>query len=121
MILKAKRDGTSEPFKPNHMAKLVRKLADRFGLPAFTLDACRHGGMTALEEAELTTGQGRAPSGHRTDRAYEGYAKRTRERALAATRKRRVHGLANEISTNVRNDTPRGVQNDAGGTDAAIA
>jgi hypothetical protein len=43
------------------MAKLVRKLADGFGLPStFTLDACRHGGMTELEEAELTTGQGRA-------------------------------------------------------------
>ena len=48
-----------------------------FGLPStFTLDACRHGGMTELEEAELTTGQGRALSGHRTDRAYGGYAKR---------------------------------------------
>ena len=38
----------------------------------FTLDACRHGGMTELEEAELTDGQGRALSGHRTQRAYEG-------------------------------------------------
>ena len=51
----------------------------------FTLDACRHGGMTELEEAELTDGQGRALSGHRTQRAYEGYAKRTFERALPAT------------------------------------
>ena len=64
----------------------------RFGLPAtFTLDACRHGGMTELEEAELTDGQGRALSGHRTQRAYEGYAKRTLERALPATRKRYAH------------------------------
>ena len=31
----------------------------------FTLDACRHGGMTELEEAELTEGQGRALSGHK--------------------------------------------------------
>jgi hypothetical protein len=31
----------------------------------FTLDACRHGGMTELEEAELTDGQGRALSGHK--------------------------------------------------------
>jgi hypothetical protein len=77
--------------------------------------------MTELEEAELTTGQGRALSGHRTDRAYEGYAKLTRERALAATRKRRAHVLANEISTNVQNDMRSGVQNDAGETDAAIA
>ncbi len=70
------------------MGKLVRKLRDRLGLPAtFTLDACR-GGMTELEEAELTDGQGRAISEHRTQRAYEGYAKRTLARALPATRKR---------------------------------
>jgi hypothetical protein len=42
------------------MAKLMRRLADGFGMPAtFTLDACRHGGMTELEEAALTTGQGK--------------------------------------------------------------
>lgn len=35
----------------------------------FTLDACRHGGMTELEEAELTDGQGRALSGHKTAQA----------------------------------------------------
>lgn len=34
LILKQRRDGTTDPFKPNHMAKLVRKLADKFG------DAC---------------------------------------------------------------------------------
>jgi hypothetical protein len=59
MILKRRRDGAAALFKPNHMAKLVRTLADEAGLPAtFTLDSCRHGGMTELEEAELTTGQG---------------------------------------------------------------
>jgi hypothetical protein len=44
-------------------------------------------GMTELEEAELTDGQGRALSAH-TSKAYEGYAKRAFKRALAATRKR---------------------------------
>jgi CheY-like chemotaxis protein len=34
-----------------------------------------HGGMTELEEAELTGGQGRALSGHKTTQAYKGYAK----------------------------------------------
>jgi hypothetical protein len=44
------------------------------GLPStFTLDACRRG-MTELEEAELTDGQGRALSGHKTKQAYAGYA-----------------------------------------------
>jgi hypothetical protein len=56
----------------------------------FTLDACRHGGMTELEEAELTDGQGRALYGH-SSKAYEVYAKRTALRALAATRKGHAH------------------------------
>ena len=46
--------------------------------PTFTLDACRHGGLTELEEAELTDGQGKgsvAPT--RPKQSYEGYAKRT--------------------------------------------
>jgi hypothetical protein len=60
----------------------------------FLLDACRHGGMTELEEAELTDGQGRALSGHKTAQAYRGYAKETMVRALAATRKRHAHLLA---------------------------
>ncbi|HEY6755361.1 MAG TPA: hypothetical protein VI077_11725, partial [Pseudolabrys sp.] len=55
------------------------------GLPNyFTLDACRHGGMTELEEAALTEGQGRALSGHKTAQAYRGYAKETFDRALSA-------------------------------------
>lgn len=76
------------------MARHVRALRDRLGLPStFTLDACRHGGMTELEEAELTDGQGRALSAHRS-KAYDGYAKRTEKRALAATRKRYAHKVA---------------------------
>jgi hypothetical protein len=52
MILKAKHDGTTEPYTAMQMSKIVRKLRDDLGLPAtFTLDACRHGGMTELEEA----------------------------------------------------------------------
>jgi site-specific recombinase XerC len=50
--------------------------------------------MTELEEAELTDGQGRALSGHKTAQAYRGYAKETMIRALAATRKRHAHLLA---------------------------
>jgi hypothetical protein len=43
-----------------------------------------------LEEAELTDGPGRALSTHKS-KVYEGYAKRTEKRALAATRKRYAH------------------------------
>jgi hypothetical protein len=75
------------------LLQLVRKKIDGVS-ELFTLDACRHGGMTELEEAELTDGQGRALSGHKTAQAYRGYAKETMQRALAATRKRHAHLLA---------------------------
>lgn len=76
------------------MGRLVRTLREQLELPdTFTLDACRHGGMTELEEAELTDGQGRALSGHKS-KAYDGYAKRTEKRALAATRKRHAYKVA---------------------------
>lgn len=84
------------------------------GLPGtFTLDACRHGGMTELEEAELTEGQGRALSAHRTQESCHGYAKRTLRRALAATRKRRADMLANAAGTAMQNDERKLLQNDS--------
>ena len=100
----------------NHVVTRLRKKIE--GVPAhFTLDACRHGGMTELEEAELTDGQGRALSTHKTQKAYEGYAKRTSKRMLSATRKRYAHRLANEQAeneqaTDVQNDAPESVQNE---------
>jgi hypothetical protein len=123
MILKAKRDGSAVPYGPKETAKIVRRLRERLGLPAtFTLDACRHGGMTELEEAELTDGQGRALSGHRTQVAYAGYAKRTLARALPATRKRYAHMIAaNATGTGVQNEARNGVQNDGADNDIAIA
>ena len=42
-------------YSASGMAKLVRRIRKLAKLPpTFTLDACRHGGMTELEEAELT-------------------------------------------------------------------
>lgn len=118
MILKAVKGGPSVPFSN----KRVRRLRLALGLPAtFTLDACRHGGMTELETAELTDGQGRALSGHRTQRAYEGYAKRTLERSLPATRKRYAHRLANVEGTNIQNAPRPDIQNDWNDDDAGIA
>ena len=120
------RASKTEPGKPkptklyseSGMAKLVRRLRNDAGLPpTFTLDACRHGGMTELEEAELTDGQGRALSAHKS-RAYEGYAKRTMERALAATRKRHAHRIAassNAQGTEFRNEAQSEFRNDDSG------
>lgn len=122
MILQVRRDGTCAPFTIIRMGKRVRRIRLALGLPAtFTLDACRHGGMTELEEAELTDGQGRALSGHRTQRAYEGYAKRTLECALPATRKRYAHRLANTKGTEFQNAPRPDIQNAGKDDDAAIA
>lgn len=103
----ARKDKDPPPAKPysfGGMQKIVQRMRDEIGLPStFTLDACRHGGMTELEEAELTDGQGRALSAHKSQQSYEGYAKRTMKRALAATRKRRAHVLANASGTPIQN------------------
>ncbi len=83
MILREVEDGKSKPYSFSGMQKIVQRMRKEIGLPVeFTLDACRHGGMTELEEAELTEGQGRALSAHRTKESYAGYAKRTAPRIL---------------------------------------
>jgi hypothetical protein len=113
MILRQVAEGITKPFSFSGMQKIVHTMRDKLGLPStFTLDACRHGGMTELEEAELTDGQGRALSAHKSQQAYEGYAKRTLERALSATRKRHAHRLANVAGTDIQNGPQNHIQND---------
>jgi hypothetical protein len=86
MILREIEKGKSKPFAFPTMQHKVQRLRKELGLPDyFTHDACRHGGMTELEEAELTEGQGRALSAHKTSQAYAGYAKRTEKRMLSST------------------------------------
>jgi hypothetical protein len=115
MILRLVREGTTKPYSFSGMQKIVHTMRDKLGLPSsFTLDACRHGGMTELEEAELTDGQGRALSAHKSQQAYEGYAKRTAMRALSATRKRHAHRLANAAGTEFRNETWNRFRNEVG-------
>jgi hypothetical protein len=94
-IAKGENKGSAKLWSYPGMEKLVQTLRKKIeGVSElFTLDACRHGGMTELEEAELTEGQGRALSGHKTAQAYRGYAMETMRRALAATRKRHAHLL----------------------------
>jgi hypothetical protein len=61
LILREVEEGKSKPYSFSGMQKIVQRMRKDIGLPLeFTLDACRHGGMTELEEAELTDGQGRA-------------------------------------------------------------
>jgi hypothetical protein len=53
MILRQVREGIFKPYSFSGMQKIVHTMRDKLGLPStFTLDACRHGGMTELEEAE---------------------------------------------------------------------
>ncbi len=113
MILREVSTGKSKPFAHSTMQHIVQRMRKKLKLPAiFTLDACRHGGMTELEEAELTDGQGRALSAHRTQQSYEGYAKRNMTRALSATRKRHAHRLANASATSIQNEAGEAIQNE---------
>jgi hypothetical protein len=112
MILREVEEGVTKPYSFSGMQKIVQRMRKDIGLPvSFTLDACRHGGMTELEEAELTDGQGRALSAHRTRETYLGYAKRTAARMLSATRKRHAHWLANQTATAIQNETIGPIQN----------
>jgi hypothetical protein len=121
MILRQVRDGVTKPYSFSGMQKIVHTMRDKLGLPStFTLDACRHGGLTELEEAELTDEQGRALSAHKSQQAYEGYAKRTMQRALSATRKRHAHWLANVAGTTVQNEQRNVVQNEKDGSGIAV-
>lgn len=95
MILRDVDGKTSKPYSFSGMQKIVQRMRKAIGMSdTFTLDSCRHGGLTELEEAELTDGQGRALSTHRTQQSYEGYAKRSAPRMLSATRKRHAHKMA---------------------------
>ena len=104
--IKTRNGFAYKPFSYSGFEKIIQQMRKTIDTlpPYFTLDACRHGGMTELEEAALTEGQGRALSGHKTAQSYRGYAKETFDRALSATRKRHAHRLANEARTNVQNE-----------------
>lgn len=112
--LKSRNGVAYKPYSYSGFEKIVQQMRAAIGdLPSyFTLDACRHGGMTELEEAALTEGQGRALSGHKTAQAYRGYAKETFDRALAATRKRHAHRVANIDRTSIQNEGQNDVQNE---------
>jgi histone acetyltransferase (RNA polymerase elongator complex component) len=105
MILYEVEKGKAKPFAFSTMQHKVQRIRVKLELPShFTFDACRHGGMTELEEAELTDGQ--AARFQRTGRSKVTSAtpKRTEKRLLAATRKRHAHRLANEMATDVQNE-----------------
>lgn len=117
ILAQTPRYGTSIVCKKNgvlfgdgtFLAHEVREMADKLrddgeSIPVgFSLDKCRHGGMTELEESGLTEGQGRVLSKHKTAAAYRGYAKETEKRVLEATKKRFGHSEQPKI-VNKNND-----------------
>ncbi|RAH99217.1 hypothetical protein DLJ53_21980 [Acuticoccus sediminis] len=116
-----------KPYATQAFAKLVARIRDKAlrddpernaALTGFTLDACRHGGMTELEEAGLTEGEGMALSAHKQAKAYHGYAKRTQERAVGPSLKRRAFRVAaeapNGTSENAGQTTGRNASADSG-------
>ena len=69
-----------------------------------TLDACRHGGMTELGDAELAEQGAMALSGHKTPEAARLYVKRTERQRLRAAVKRRTWVEASRSAITVEID-----------------
>jgi integrase len=74
----------------SHARHLVQKARKKAELGKHvTMDACRHGGMTELGDAEATEQEIMSASGHRSPDAARVYVKRTEKQRMAAVRKRR--------------------------------
>lgn len=70
----------------------VKQTREAAGLPDhLTLDACRHGGLTELGDAEVTEFEGMALSGHKTAANLRLYVKRTAAQRRSGARKRLEH------------------------------
>jgi hypothetical protein len=62
---------------------------------------CRHGGMTELEEAEMTDGQGRALFAHKSQQAYEGQSYVVMDASGAFSLAEREAGIARMVQRGV--------------------
>lgn len=99
------RKGKAKPYAFRVARSLVREARKTAGLGAHvTLDACRHGGMTELGDAELTEQQIMALSAHRSPDAARGYVKRTDTQRLSAARKRRAWVDRERTEADIRNE-----------------
>jgi integrase len=94
--------GPSRPYAMVYAQAKVREARESAKLGAHvTLDACRHGGMTELGDAELAEQGVMALSGHKTPQAARLYVKRTERQRITAATKRRQWIEANEKETRV--------------------
>ena len=102
IVLTAGERGPARPYSLGYAqrrireARLARNLASHV-----TLDACRHGGMTELGDAELTEQGVMSLSMHKTPQAARLYVKRTERQRATAARKRRQWVEANRLGTKV--------------------
>jgi hypothetical protein len=102
IVLTAGRRGPARPYAKAYAQRRVREARNLASLRSHvTLDACRHGGMTELGDAELTEQGVMTLSGHKTPQAARLYVKRTDYQRVAAARKRRRWVVENELRTKV--------------------
>ena len=115
IVLTAGHRGPARPYSMAFAAARVRKARKLAGLADYvTLDACRHGGMTELGDAELAEQGVMALSGHRTPQAARLYVKRTEQQRQRAAAKRRAWVERNETSARLEMD---GGSDSGNGTD----
>lgn len=91
IVLTAGRRGPPSPYSAEYAQRKVRMAREAAGLGSHvTLDACRHGGMTELGDAQTTEQEVMALSGHKTPNAARLYVKRNDVQRMHAARRRRA-------------------------------
>jgi hypothetical protein len=91
IVLNASERGPDRRYSLSYARRRVREARRKAGLPEHvTLDACRHGGLTALGDAGATAFEIRALSAHKTLASVQGYVKPTDTQKLSGSRKRRT-------------------------------
>jgi hypothetical protein len=102
IVLTAGERGPARPYSRVYAQRRVREARAAAALPNHvTLDACRHGGMTELGDAELTEQGVMSLSMHKTPQAARLYIKRTERQRASAARRRRQWVEKNGLATKV--------------------
>lgn len=113
IVLTSGERGPARPYAHVYAQRRVREARAAANLgPHVTLDACRHGGMTELGDAELTEQGVMTLSGHKTPQAARLYIKRTERQRTTAARQRRKWVDENEAGAKVRMRRQKRSQND---------
>jgi hypothetical protein len=91
IVLNESERGPDRRYSLSYARRRVRGARRAAGLPGHvTLDACRHGGLTALGDTGQTAFEIRAMSAHETLASVQGYVKATDTQKLSGSRKRRT-------------------------------